>query len=152
MENIVTYRHFGSDNFDIIAGSYSCMIRRYSSGEFRLHIHAKGQRCPDLVLRPDAGFTPEAAPYRLLTQMSSCSEKTDMLELTYGCEDKLETAVRFYPDRLEMSATYTGAEPVMLAEAHFCTPTSCSPPPIRMRQRQSATTCAPTRSSPWRPV
>lgn len=119
MEKKLNYRHFGSDNFDIIADSYSCMIRRYSSGEFRLHIHAKGQRCPDLILRPDSGFTAEAGAYRLLTQMSSCSEKTDMLELTYGCDDQLETKVRFYPDRLEMDATYTGTEPIKFDEIYL---------------------------------
>lgn len=117
MKNL-TYRHFGSDNFDIIADSYSCMIRRHGGKEFALHIHPKGERCPGLILRPDAGFTAQAGAYKLLTQMGACSEETEKLELTYANEDSVETTVGFYADRIEMVATYTGKAPVKFEQLY----------------------------------
>jgi len=119
MKKLLRFRHFGSDNFDIIGENYRCMIRQYAGGEHRLHIHGKNSRMPDLILRPDAGFSAKAGAYNLLTKMASCSEETELLELTYAAENALETTVHFYPDRVELTAAYTGKEPVKFEELYL---------------------------------
>lgn len=113
MGKTLTYRHLnGCETFDIVAETYSCVIRRHGSNQHALHFFTKGSRLPDLVLKPDAGFDPQPGKYKLLTHIGSFSGSVDVLELTYEAENSIQTTIRLYPDRVEMEASYTKGETI----------------------------------------
>lgn len=120
MNKTLTYRHFGPcEAFDIIADTYTCVIRRHGSGYHALHFYMNGSRLPDLVLKPDAGFTARPGNCKLLTKIGSFSGNVDVLELVYAVDDTMQTTLRLYPDRVEMTASYTGEEEVDFQELYL---------------------------------
>lgn len=102
------YRHHKT--LDIITPSYTCLIKEKGGP---LHIFSKDSEMADIILYPDAGFSPEKGNFYIVDEPETVYDEMESMKLNYSCADNIKTTITFYADRIEMKAKRECGESVV---------------------------------------